>query len=174
MTDTPMTSQLMTPLYASAAMRAIMSDRARLQRMLDFEAALARAEAALGVISATGAAAISEACDAAHYDIAALVEAQAPSGNIAIAVVQALTQAVAAHDPTAANVVHWGATSQDVIDTALVLELRAAIDALLTDLDPAIKGFTTLAAPHRPTLSVAPPPIPPALAMPFRPQLPGP
>src|SRR5213078_929294 len=80
MTDTPMTSQLMTPLYASAAMRAIMSDRARLQRMLDFEAALARAEAALGVISATGAAAISEVCDATLYDIAALVEAQAPSG----------------------------------------------------------------------------------------------
>ena len=85
MTDTPMTSQLMTPLYASAAMRAIMSDRARLQRMLDFEAALARAEAALGVITATGAAAIGEACDATLYDIAALVEAQAPSGNIAIA-----------------------------------------------------------------------------------------
>src|SRR6476620_3048125 len=127
MTDTPMTSQLMTPLYASAAMRAIMSDRARLQRMLDFEAALARAEAALGVISATGAAAINEACDATLYDIAALVAAQAPSGNIAIAVVQALTRAVAARDPTAANVVHWGATSQDVIDTALMLELRAAI-----------------------------------------------
>ena len=78
-----MTSQLMTPLYASAAMRAIMSDRARLQRMLDFEAALARAEAALGVISATGAAALNEACDATLYDIAALVEAQALSGNIA-------------------------------------------------------------------------------------------
>ena len=73
----------MTPLYASAAMRAIMSDRARLQRMLDFEAALARAEAAVGVITATGAAAIGDACDAARYDIAALVEAQAPSGNIA-------------------------------------------------------------------------------------------
>ena len=167
MTDTPMTSQLMTPLYASAAMRAIMSDRARLQRMLDFEAALARAEAALGVISATGAAAISEACDATLYDIAALVEAQAPSGNIAIAVVQALTQAVAARDPAAANVVHWGATSQDVIDTALVLELRAAIDALLTDLDRAIKGFTTLAGRHRRTLSVARTLMQHALPMPF-------
>jgi 3-carboxy-cis,cis-muconate cycloisomerase len=167
MTDTPMTSQLMTPLYASTAMRAIMSDRARLQRMLDFEAALARAEAALGVISATGAAAISDACDATLYDVAALVEAQAPSGNIAIAVVQALTQAVAARDPTAANVVHWGATSQDVIDTALVLELRAAIDALLTDLDRAIKGFTTLAGRHRRTLSVARTLMQHALPMPF-------
>jgi 3-carboxy-cis,cis-muconate cycloisomerase len=167
MTDTPMTSQLMTPLYATAAMRIIMSDRARLQRMLDFEAALARAEAALGVISATGAAAISEACNATLYDIAALVEAQAPFGNIASAVVQALTQVVAARDPAAANVVHWGATSQDVIDTALVLELRAAIDALLTDLDRAIKGFTTLAGRHRRTLSVARTVMQHALPMPF-------
>ena len=58
MTEPLMTSQLMTPLYASAAMRALLSDQARLQRLLDFEAALARAEAAVGVISATGAAVI--------------------------------------------------------------------------------------------------------------------
>ena len=167
MTDTPMTFQLMTPLYASAAMRAIMSDRARLQRMLDFESALARAEAALGVISATGAAVIGEACNAAQYDISALAEAQAPTGNIANAMVQALTKAVAARDPAAANVVHWGATSQDVIDTALMLELRAAIDALLTDLDRAIKGFTTLAGRHRRTLSVARTLMQHALPMPF-------
>jgi 3-carboxy-cis,cis-muconate cycloisomerase len=167
MTDAPMTAQLMTPLHASPAMRAIMSDQARLQRMLDFEAALARAEAALGVISATGAAAIAEACDAARYDIAALVAAQAPSGNLAVAVVNALTQAVAARDAAAANFVHWGATSQDVIDTALVLELRAAIDALLADLDLAIKGFTTLAGRHRRTLSVARTLMQHALPMPF-------
>ena len=66
MTDTLMTSQLMTPLYASAAMRAIMSDGARLQRMLDFEKALAHAEAAVGIVSATGAAVIGEACNAEH------------------------------------------------------------------------------------------------------------
>jgi 3-carboxy-cis,cis-muconate cycloisomerase len=167
MTNTLMTSQLMTPLYASAAMRAIMSDRARLQRMLDFENALARAEAAVGVISATGAAVIGEACNAERYDIAALVEASAPSGNIAIAVVNALTQAVAARDQKTANLVHWGATSQDVIDTALVLELRAAIDALLSDLDLAIKGFTTLAGRHRRTLAVARTLMQHALPMPF-------
>ena len=74
-------------------MRAIMSDRARLQRMLDFEAALARAEAAVGVITATGAVEIGDACRAELYDIAALVEAAIPSGNIAIAVVNALTLA---------------------------------------------------------------------------------
>ncbi len=62
---------------------------------------------------------------------------------------------------------HWGATSQDVIDTALVLELRAAIDALLADLDRAIKGFTTLAGRHRRTLSVARTLLQHALPMPF-------
>jgi 3-carboxy-cis,cis-muconate cycloisomerase len=167
MPDSLMTSQLMTPLYAGAAMRAIMSDRARLQRMLDFEAALARAEAALGVITATSAVVIGEACDAAHYDIAALVEEQLPSGNIAVAVVNALTRKVGSRDKAASNFVHWGATSQDVIDTALVLELRAAIDALVADLDTAIKGFTTLAGRHRRTLAVARTLMQHALPMPF-------
>src|SRR6185503_20234986 len=139
----------------------------RLQRMLDFEAALARAEASLGVVTATGAVTIGEACDASRYDIDALVKAQEPSGNIAVAVVNALTKEVAARDPAAATFVHWGATSQDVIDTALVLELRAVIDALLTDLDIAIKGFAALAGRHRRTLSVARTLMQQALPMPF-------
>ena len=167
MTDTLATFQLTTPLYASAAMRAIMSDRARLQRMLDFEAALAQAEAAVGVIPAASAAAIGAAGNAAQYDIAALVEAQEPSGNIAIAVVKALTQQVTSRDKDAAGFVHWGATSQDMIDTALVLELRAAIDALLADLELAVKGFATLAGRHRRTLSVARTLMQQALPMPF-------
>ena len=83
MTDGPMSFRLTTPLHASAAMRVIMSDQARLQRMLDFEAALARAEAAMGVVTATGAVAIAEACDAGLYDTEALIQAQVPSGNIA-------------------------------------------------------------------------------------------
>jgi 3-carboxy-cis,cis-muconate cycloisomerase len=167
MTDAPMSSHLMTPLHASPAMRALLSDRARLQRMLDFEAALARAEAAVGVIGATGAAVISQACDAAHYDIPALIEAQASSGDLAAAVVAALTQQVAARDQAAANFVHWGAGSQDVIDTALMLELRNVIDALVADLDLAIKGFVALAGRHRRTLSVARTAMRHAAPMPF-------
>jgi 3-carboxy-cis,cis-muconate cycloisomerase len=171
MTDAPSspqpTSQLSMPLHASAAMRAIMTDRARLQRMLDFEAALARAEAALGVVTATGAVIIGEACDASRFDIDALVAGQVPSGNIAAGVVGALTKAVAARDSAAASFVHWGATSQDVIDTALMLELRSAIDALIADLDIAIKGFAALAGRHRRTLSVARTLLQQALPMPF-------
>jgi 3-carboxy-cis,cis-muconate cycloisomerase len=162
-----MPSELLTPIYASAAMRAIVSDKARVQRMLDFEAALARAEAAVGVITASGAGEIAEACKADHYDIASLAEAASAPGNLAIPLVEALTLKVAERSMAAAGFVHWGATSQDVIDTALVLELRAAIDALVADLDAAVKGFTTLAGRHRRTLGVARTLMQHALPMPF-------
>ena len=162
-----MPSEMLTPLFASAAMRAIMSDRARVQRMLDFEAALARAGAAVGVITASSAGEIGDACKAERYDLAALAEAAIPPGNIAIPLVEALTYEVAKRNKVAAGHVHWGATSQDVIDTALVLELRAAIDALLLDLDIAIKGFMTLAGRHRRTLAVSRTLMQHALPMPF-------
>jgi 3-carboxy-cis,cis-muconate cycloisomerase len=162
-----MSSQLTTPLYASPAMRALLTDRARLQRMLDFEAALARAEAALGVIPATAAAAIAGACQADRYDIAAIGQAAVAAGNIAIPLIKALTAEVAKSDAEAARYVHWGATSQDVIDTALVLELRAAIDVLTTDLDRAINAFTTLTGRNRRLPTVARTWLQHALPMPF-------
>ncbi|MBN8966400.1 MAG: 3-carboxy-cis,cis-muconate cycloisomerase, partial [Rhizobiales bacterium] len=90
MIDAITSFQLLTPPYAGAAMRNLMSDQARLQRMLDFEAALARAEAAVGVITATSAVEIGDACKAEHFNIARLVEAAVPAGHLAIAVVDAL------------------------------------------------------------------------------------
>ena len=166
MTD-PLSSALFTPLFSSPAMRAIVNDRARLQRMLDFEAALARAEAALGVISAGAAREIAEACQADRYDIAAIAEAAVPASNLAIPVVNALVAEVAKRNPDASGYVHWGATSQDMIDTALVLELRSAIDALLTDIDRATKAFTTLAGRYRRTMTLARTLMQQALPMPF-------
>jgi 3-carboxy-cis,cis-muconate cycloisomerase len=162
-----MPSELLTPIYASPAMRAIMSDKARVQRMLDFEAALARAEAAVGVITASGAGDIGEACRVERYDISLLAEATAGTGNLATALIEALTAEVAKRGKTTAGFVHWGATNQDLIDTALMLELRAAIDALLVDLDGAIKGFTALAGRHRRTLGVARTLLQHALPVPF-------
>jgi 3-carboxy-cis,cis-muconate cycloisomerase len=167
MTNPLLSSSLLTPLFSSAAMRAVVEDRARLQRMLDFEAALARAEAALGVIPATAAAAIAGACQAERYDIAAIGQAAVAAGNIAIPLIKALTAEVAKSDAEAARYVHWGATSQDVIDTALVLELRAAIDALTTDLDRAINAFTTLTGRNRRLPTVARTWLQHALPMPF-------
>ena len=88
-------------------------------------------------------------------------------GNLAIPLVKALTAEVAKHDAEAARYVHWGATSQDIIDTALVLELRAVIDDLVTELDRAIPAFTTLAEKHRHTPTVGRTWLQQALPMPF-------
>jgi 3-carboxy-cis,cis-muconate cycloisomerase len=160
-------SPLLAPLFCSAAMRAVCDDAAYLQHMLDFEAALARAEAAAGVIPASAVGPIANACRAEAFELAALAGAATRSGNLAIPLVKALTAAVAKADADAARYVHWGATSQDVIDTATMLTLRAAIDALLPDLDRAIAGFAGLARKHRDTAMVARTWLQHALPMPF-------
>src|SRR5438128_1594799 len=160
-------SPLLAPMLSSAAMRAVCDDAAYLQHMLDFEAALARAEAATGVIPASAAGAIAKACKASSFDLADLAGAAARSGNLAIPLVKALTAEVARADADAARYVHWGATSQDVIDTAGMLTLRAAIDALLPDLDRAIAGVAGLARQHRNTAVVARTWLQHALPMPF-------
>jgi 3-carboxy-cis,cis-muconate cycloisomerase len=154
-------------MLSSAPMREVCDDRATLQNMLDFEAALARAEAALGVIPAAAAGPIEMACKASCFDLDALAEAATRSGNLAIPLVKALTANVAKADADAARYVHWGATSQDAIDTATVLTLRAGIDALDTDLSRAIKGFAALARAHRDTAMVARTWLQHALPMPF-------
>src|SRR6266404_4984373 len=158
---------LLAPMLSSPAMRAVCDDVTCLQHMLDFEAALARAEAATGVIPATAAGSIGKACKAGAFDLAALAEAATRSGNIAIPLVKALTADVAKADADAARYVHWGATSQDVIDTAAMLGLRAAIGALLSDIDRAIAGFGKLARQHRDTAVVARTWLQHALPMPF-------
>jgi 3-carboxy-cis,cis-muconate cycloisomerase len=160
-------SPLLAPLLSSAAMRGVCDDRAYLQHMLDFEAALARAEAAIGVIPPGAAAPIASACRAESFDLGALAEAATRSGNLAIPLVKTLTAKVAGADAEAARYVHWGATSQDVIDTATMLGLRAAIDALLMDIDRAVAGFAALARQHRNTAMVARTWLQHALPMPF-------
>jgi len=160
-------SPLLAPMLSSAAMRAVCDDRSTLQNMLDFEAALARAEAATGVIPASAVAPIAAACKADAFDMAALGEAATRSGNLAIPLVKLLTADVSKAAAEAARYVHWGATSQDVIDTATMLGLRAAIDALDADLGRAIKGFAALARAHRNTAMVARTWLQHALPMPF-------
>ncbi len=160
-------SPLLAPMLSSAAMRAVCDDMACLQHMLDFEAALARAEAATGVIPASAAGPIGSACKAGAFDLTALAEAATRSGNLAIPLVKALTADVARAAPDAARYVHWGATSQDVIDTAAMLTLRAGIDVLLADIGRAIAGFARLARQHRNTAVVARTWLQHALPMPF-------
>ena len=118
---------LLSPLFGDPAVDACFDDQRHLQGMLDFEAALARAQADAGVIPPEAARAIGPVCRADLYDIAAIATAAGRSGNTAIPLVKALTARLAMTDREAARWVHWGATSQDALDTGLVLQCRSAL-----------------------------------------------
>ncbi|MBB1201013.1 3-carboxy-cis,cis-muconate cycloisomerase [Enterobacteriaceae bacterium 89] len=120
---------LLTPLLRDSALTAIFSDTQTVQGMLDFEAALAHAEANCGVIPSEAVTAIVHACRVENLDLTALAQSAANAGNLAIPLVKQLTAVVKDQDQQAARYVHWGATSQDVIDSGLVLQLRQALDA---------------------------------------------
>lgn len=140
---------LLDGLFATPAMARLFDDRARVQAMLDFEAALARAEAAAGVIPAEAARHIAAACDAGRFDLAALARAAADGGNLAIPLVKALTAAVGGE---AGRYVHWGATSQDVIDTGFMLQARGGLDLLVAETRAIGDALAALAERHRATV----------------------
>jgi 3-carboxy-cis,cis-muconate cycloisomerase len=146
--------ELLGRLFRCEEVEKVLSDRACLQGMLDFEAALARAEARAGVIPSSAAAAIAAKCKAELFDVAALDVGAARTGNLAIPIVKGLTAMVAQSDKDAARFVHWGATSQDAIDTGCVLQLRAALKWMGGDLDRLAQGLAELATRHRSTIVV--------------------
>lgn len=127
-------NQLFDAYFTARDMRDVFCDQGRVQAMLDFEAALARAEAKVGLIPQTAVAPIEAACRAEHYDFAALAEAIATAGNSAIPLVKALGKQIATTAAEAERYVHLGATSQDVMDTGLVLQLRRALELIEGDL----------------------------------------
>lgn len=139
------------PLFAGPAIAAVFSDHAHLQGMLDFEAALARAEARTGVIPQAAAAPIVSACAAETYDLTVLATAAAKAGNTAIPMVKMLTARVAEADGEAARYVHWGATSQDAMDTGLVLQLRQALALIEADLSRLSAALAARAVDHKQT-----------------------
>ena len=152
MADTELAaSPLLAPLFATHEMRALYADRAMIARMLAVETALARVEAAEGVIPRAAAAPIKAACNPARFDPAALGKAAALAGNVAIPLIKEFTAEVAKHDREAARYVHWGATSQDIIDTAAVIAIGESVELLDRDLVRAIKALARLARKHRHT-----------------------
>ncbi|ROL85493.1 3-carboxy-cis,cis-muconate cycloisomerase [Pseudomonas chlororaphis] len=132
--STPASNQLFDAYFTTRDMRAVFCDQGRVQAMLDFEAALARAEARVGVIPAAAVAPIETACRAGLYDFSALGQAIATAGNSAIPLVKALGKQIAKSDASAERYVHLGATSQDVMDSGLVLQLRQALSLIDNDL----------------------------------------
>jgi 3-carboxy-cis,cis-muconate cycloisomerase len=119
---------------------------AHVEQMLRFEAALARAEARAGIIPHEAASAIVEICRIERCDVPALERDALRAGTLAIPLVQQLI----AHAPAAARpYVHWGATSQDAIDTALVLQMRDGVSHLVGDLVAVSDALAMLAESHR-------------------------
>jgi 3-carboxy-cis,cis-muconate cycloisomerase len=127
-------NQLFDAYFTALNMRDVFCDQGRVQAMLDFEAALARAEARIGLIPPSAVAPIEAACRAEQYDFVALGEAIATAGNSAIPLVKALGKQIARNDAEAERYVHLGATSQDVMDSGLVLQLRRALVLIESDL----------------------------------------
>jgi 3-carboxy-cis,cis-muconate cycloisomerase len=144
--------KLLEPLFRWESVETWLSDRARVQAMLDFEAALARAEAQTGVIPASAAPAIGAKCQASLIDFDSLTRSAASAGNLAIPLVKQLTSLVGSENQEAMRFVHWGATSQDAIDTGFVLQLRAVLSVIDAELGRLSEILATLAEKHRATV----------------------
>jgi nitrosuccinate lyase len=145
---------LFSPVSAGTEVTALTSDRAYLQALLDAEAALARAQARLGAVPPAAAAAITAAARADRVDLAGVAGRARGGGNPVIPLVSELAAAVRDLDPGAASYVHSGATSQDIVDTGLMLLSRRALATIEADLDRTAAALARLAARHRDTPAV--------------------
>jgi 3-carboxy-cis,cis-muconate cycloisomerase len=128
---------------------AALGDEACLRSMLAFESALARAQAEAGVIPGGSADAIEAAALRAAFDMDALVAAGKRSASLAVPLVEALRSEVGRYSKHAAIHVHFGATSQDVLDTALALAVRACLDEADSVLRAAVTALVAKARAHR-------------------------
>lgn len=150
-------SAFLGPLFGDAEMSALFSDAATVAAMARVEAALARAEAGLGIVPADAAALITTAVDGFAADLAAIGRDSERTGVPVIEFVRQFRAHVNSTDPggDAGQWVHWGATSQDIVDTALVLQLRAALVLIAGRLDATIAALAALADSHRGTVMAA-------------------
>jgi 3-carboxy-cis,cis-muconate cycloisomerase len=146
-----LTSLIRDLAAGSAAMSAVFSDETLIAGALRFEAALARASAAEGCIPTPAAAVIARACAEARFEISVLAEEAAHAGTLAIPLVRRLRELVAARDESAAAFVHFGATSQDLADTALMIQAKAGADLIRHDGAALRDALAVLAQSHAET-----------------------
>jgi len=142
-------------LFSTPKMSNVFSPEAHVRGMLAFEAALARAEALAGIIPQEAAKAIAATSRVELFDVDALYREAAVAGTPAIPLVRMLTALV---EGDAQKFVHWGATSQDAIDTALMLQMRDGLDLLVDGLLGVCAACAKLAERHRRTLMADTPP----------------
>jgi 3-carboxy-cis,cis-muconate cycloisomerase len=145
-----LSSTVFADMFGTAAMRAVFGDDAFLSRCIEVEAALARAQARLGVIPAEAAAAISKAAAGtapAELDLERLKRETETVGYPILPLVRQLAERAG----EAGRYLHWGATTQDIMDTATVLQIRAGLDLIGADLGAARDHLAALARRHRDT-----------------------
>jgi 3-carboxy-cis,cis-muconate cycloisomerase len=143
-----MSASLFDSFLTTREMSAVFDDAAVVQAMFRFEECLARAQAAQGMIPDSAARAIAGVCKAPLYDIPALVRAGRRAGSVAIPLVKELTKTVALYDKDGSTFVHWGSTSQDVIDSAMVMVTREALALLDAGLAQLSAALLSLAEQH--------------------------
>jgi 3-carboxy-cis,cis-muconate cycloisomerase len=144
----PADGPILGVLYGSDAMRAVFAEHAYFQRMLDVEAALARVQASLGIIPADAAAAIVEAARYENLDPAELAASARNVGYPVVGLVAGLSRAAG----KAGAWTHWGATTQDIMDTATVLQVREGLALIRLELQGLLQAFTAQANRHRDTV----------------------
>jgi 3-carboxy-cis,cis-muconate cycloisomerase len=147
MPSTVTDSLIFRDMFGTAAMRAVFSDEALVRRYLEVEVALAEAEAATKVIPAEAAVTIAQAAKTMRIDFDRLRQETEITGYPIIAVVHQLAEAAGA----AGGYVHWGATTQDIMDSATVLQVRAALDLVAADLAELRDILAGLALKYRDT-----------------------
>ncbi len=146
LTASPLDSVVFANLFSTEAMRAIFTDRSRVQRYLDVELALARVQARLGIIPQAAADEINRHGDAAAYDLDALGAATVRAGSPIVPVVAALVKQCR---DGAGEWAHWGATTQDIMDSGMILQIGDAVALIEADLASIRTGLADLARRHR-------------------------
>ncbi|MCX4782109.1 3-carboxy-cis,cis-muconate cycloisomerase [Streptomyces sp. NBC_01264] len=149
MTYEELDAGLLAPGRIGSAAEAATGELAWLQAMLDAEAALTRAQAALGQVPHEAAGAVSSAADAGRFDLRSIALRAAGAGNPVLALVADLTARL---PPEHAQYVHRGATSQDILDTAAMLVASRSLTAVLSALARTERSLAALAAEHRDTV----------------------
>ena len=135
--------------YSTQAMRDIFSDEGRFSSWLETEVALARAQARVGIIPTEAAEKIAAA---AILDNINLDEMKAEFDRVGFAIMPLVHQIAKACDKDAARYIHWGSTTQDILDTGLVLQMRAGFNLIETEIDAIIRALAVLARDHRDTV----------------------
>lgn len=144
----PADGPILGSLYGSDAMRAVFSEQAYFQRMLDVEAALARVQARLGIIPADAAEAIIAAAHYGNLDVEELAASARNVGYPVVGLVAGLSRAAG----EAGAWTHWGATTQDIMDSATVLQVREGLNLIEAELRAIVAAFAVQAERHRDTV----------------------